>query len=540
MKQLKLILLLCICCQGIYAQNPLDLRGVRYYYSTPTIGNLSSLANNTYRGYRPYDIFEKGDHYIIGGGQFEGYFRAGVVCIDKWNDTISWDFRTQFNGFSRIQSMIDLPGEQFIAAFNHDTSTAIQNDVHVTNTVVFNLDGSSTEQMLPVGRVREVTQFTKVSPTLNAYNNESNNDTTLDPSIPLVDLIDNNGNYLYTKNLPYTPTFNNLPVIRGWASASYKYYDAIVTFGTQLRLRTNPPVNTTAHYGPCPALWVWGTDDIFYSKELYANYPNYSSDMTNVNHWDYIIKVAAHQNEFVIATNATVEQPPQGSANYVHKNFLTCLDTNLQIKNFREVRSNNSLKMSWFVTDLKWDTVHNQILVTGVMHKYSNIYHDTLVSKTNFIARCYANGIPIFYKYFYYDTELETTDLIRLAICENGDLLFTGEGYNANGVHFFTYRTDPDGYHPDGQYVGIQEVLVSPTEIGIFPNPSDGIFEISSMSDEIISVNVFNEQGSLIMSSELPNPSENSVFDLSNQVPGVYFAHILQGEQQWVKKLVVR
>jgi hypothetical protein len=538
MKQLKLILLLCICCQGLYAQNPLDLRGVRYYYSTPTIGNLSSLANNIYRGYRPYDIFEKGDHYIIGGGQHEGYFRAGVVCIDKWNDTIAWDFRTQFNGFSRIQSMIDLPGEQFIAAFNHDTSTLYQIDDYATNTVVFNLDGSSTEQMLPVGRFEERTQFTKVSPTLNAYNNESNNGT-LDPSIPVVDLIDNNGNYLYTKNLPYTPTFNNLPVIRGLAKASYKYYDAIVTFGDQIRMRTDLVANMPNGYVPSPALWVWGSDDIFYSKELYANYPDYSSDMTNFYHWDNIIKVAANQNEFVIATNAVAEQTP-GSTNYVFKNFLTCLDTNLQIKNFREVRSNNSLKMCWFVTDLKWDTVHNQILVTGVMHKYSNIYHDTLVSKTNFIARCYANGIPIFYKYFYYDTELETTDLIRLAVCENGDLLFTGEGYNPNGVHFFTYRTDPDGYHPDGQYVGIQEVLVSPTEIGIFPNPSDGIFEISSMSDEIISVNVFNEQGSLIMSSELPNPSENSVFDLSNQVPGVYFAHISQGEQQWVKKLVVR
>ncbi|MEN9973769.1 MAG: hypothetical protein RIS20_2116, partial [Bacteroidota bacterium] len=32
----------------------------------------------------------------------------------------------------------------------------------------------------------------------------------------------------------------------------------------------------------------------------------------------------------------------------------------------------------------------------------------------------------------------------------------------------------------------------------------------------------------------------NNSFDLSDQVPGVYFAHISQGENQWVKKLVVR
>ena len=107
-------------------------------------------------------------------------------------------------------------------------------------------------------------------------------------------------------------------------------------------------------------------------------------------------------------------------------------------------------------------------------------------------------------------------------------------------MHFFTYRTDPDGYHPDGQYVGIHEVLVSPTEIGIFPNPSDGIFEISSMSDEPISMTIFNEQGLQIMSYEMQNPSNNNTFNLSDQAPGVYFAHVSQGEQQWVKKLVVR
>lgn len=535
MKNTFLLICFCIFGQQIFAQNPADLRGVRYYYSTPTVGNLSSLANNIFRGFRPYSIFEKGDSYIIGGGQFEGHFRAGVVCIDKWNDTISWDFRTQTPHFSRIQSMIDLPGNQFIAAFNHDSWSG-QFDFN-TNSVLFNLDGSTFEQTMPYGRCEERTQFTKVSPSMNAYNNESN-DGTNNPSMPVVDLIDNNGNYLYTKSLPYAPTFHNLPVNRAWAKASYKYYDAIVTFGDQLRLVTEPVPNMPISYDFSPALWVWGTDDIFYAKELYENYSIYSSDLSNDYHSDNIVKVVSNRNEFVIATNAVAEQTP-GSNNYVFKNFLTCLDTNLQIKNFREVRSNSSLKLCWFVTDLVWDTIQNQLLVTGIMQRYSNNYHDSLVSEINFIARCYANGNPIYYKYFYYDSELDATDL-NLAICENGDLLFTGEGYNANGVHFFTYRTDPDGYHPDGQYVGIHEVLVSPTEIGIFPNPSDGKFEISSMSNEPISLTVINEQGLQVFSSELPNPSDNGNFDLSDKGPGVYFVHVSQGEQLWVKKLVVR
>ena len=522
---------------NLSAQQTNDLRGVRYYYSTPTIGNFTSLPENLYRGYRPYYIFEKGDQYIIGGGQFVGNWRAGVVSIDKWNDSISWDWTTQYNQFSRIHSMIDLPGEKFIAAWSGFFGVGFGQTGCATNTVVFNLDGSSTEQMLPEGRFEEITQFTKVSPTLNSYNNR-NNSGTQDPPMPVVDLIDNDGNYVYSKNLPYAPTFNNLPVSWARAIASFKYYDAIVTFGDQSRMLTEPVPNMAISYSFCPALWVWGTDDIFYSRELYENYPNYSSDLSINYHYEAIVKVVANQNEYVIATNGVAEQTP-GSNNYVVKNFLTCLDTNLQIKNMREVRSNTSLKMRWFVTDLVWDTVHNQLLVTGIMQRFTNIYHDTLVSEINFIARCYANGMPIYYKYFYYDTEFEDTDL-HLAICENGDLLFTGEGYNANGVHFFTYRTDPDGYHPDGQYVGIQEVLVSPTEIGIFPNPSDGLFEISSMSDEKITITILDEQGKLTMSSELSNPSDNSTFDLRSQPPGVYFAHISQGEQQWVKKLVVR
>jgi hypothetical protein len=42
-------------------------------------------------------------------------------------------------------------------------------------------------------------------------------------------------------------------------------------------------------------------------------------------------------------------------------------------------------------------------------------------------------------------------------ILDNGDLIFAGRGRDTLlDSFFFTYRTAPDGYHPDGQYVGIQ------------------------------------------------------------------------------------
>jgi hypothetical protein len=120
-------------------------------------------------------------------------------------------------------------------------------------------------------------------------------------------------------------------------------------------------------------------------------------------------------------------------------------------------------------------------------------------------------------------------------------LLFAGQGIHDNGVrYFFTYRTGPDGYHEDGQYLGIQEITASETEIGIFPNPSDGIFQVSSISPEPMKITMLNQQGKQVAQFELVELSSNNSFDLSDQAPGVYFAHVSQGEQQWVKKLVVR
>jgi hypothetical protein len=53
-------------------------------------------------------------------------------------------------------------------------------------------------------------------------------------------------------------------------------------------------------------------------------------------------------------------------------------------------------------------------------------------------------------------------------------------------------------------------------------------------------ITVLDQQGKQVAQFELNGLSSDNSFDLSEQAPGVYFAHISQGEQQWVKKLVVR
>jgi hypothetical protein len=77
-------------------------------------------------------------------------------------------------------------------------------------------------------------------------------------------------------------------------------------------------------------------------------------------------------------------------------------------------------------------------------------------------------------------------------------------------------------------------------EIDIIPNPSNGIFQVSSISTEPMQITILDQQGKQVAQFELNELSYNNSFDLSEQAPGVYFAHISQGEQQWVKKLVVR
>lgn len=77
-------------------------------------------------------------------------------------------------------------------------------------------------------------------------------------------------------------------------------------------------------------------------------------------------------------------------------------------------------------------------------------------------------------------------------------------------------------------------------EIDIIPNPSNGIFQVSSISTEPMQITILDQQGKQVAQFELNKLSSDNSFDLSDQAPGVYFAQITQGELHWVKKLVVR
>ena len=185
------------------------------------------------------------------------------------------------------------------------------------------------------------------------------------------------------------------------------------------------------------------------------------------------------------------------------------------------------------IRDVKISPISGEVFVTG---QCINIQ---TYATTQFVAKYRKNGPLLYFKYFAIDESSDNT-ISTISILDDGDLIFAGRSYKDGITSFFTYRTGPDGYHPDGQYVGIQEITASETEIGIFPNPSDGIFQVSSISTEPMQITMLDQQGKQVAQFELNELSSDNSFDLRDQAPGVYFAHISQGELQWVKKLVVR
>jgi hypothetical protein len=91
-----------------------------------------------------------------------------------------------------------------------------------------------------------------------------------------------------------------------------------------------------------------------------------------------------------------------------------------------------------------------------------------------------------------------------------------------------------------GAELSIQGDHIKNQHFDVFPNPSDGIFQVSSNSTEPMQISILDQQGKQVDQFDLDELSSDHSFDLSDQAPGVYFAHVMQGEQQWVKKLVVR
>ena len=153
------------------------------------------------------------------------------------------------------------------------------------------------------------------------------------------------------------------------------------------------------------------------------------------------------------------------------------------------------------------------------------------------------NGQFIFKKYF--DLNYSTTKNVDYAtlmagsLCPNGDIAFSGQltyedTYESPPI--FIIRFTPDGITKYADYLGIEETQVNQNELGVYPNPSTGIFHLESLSEEPMEVEVYDQQGSRIQLED----QFTATIQLESQAPGIYFIHVKQGDQFWVKKVVLQ
>ena len=516
MKQLKLLLLLCIGCQGLYAQNPLDLRGVRYYYSSPTLGNLT----NSLVGFKPLYVEEKNDFYYLSG--YAGLMAATIVKIDKYTNTPLWDY-CETNDSQSVGFSLDENGN-ILMTYHVLCNFSCQDDS--IRSVQFNSNGQSTVKKHKSDNLLRIWSYNKLRTNENIATGHKDfgSITGVSPSswpycYPFVMRMNDNGDIIDSLMLPIYNVYQDLPVEYGRGVKSFKYKHDNITFGNLLR-EISIDNDSKIFY---PTFWIWNNDSVLQSRDVFLNFPGHNEGMD----FGGLRKIDGVNNEFAFSAtrpnNSTLPNPA----------YVTYIDSNLIVAWDKKIGNLPDATYAYNIEDVKIDSINGFVYVVGKVNNTNN--NDDLL----FVSKYRRNGTLVFNKHFIID-ESSDNKIHSMSILEDGDLLFAGRSYKDGITSFFTYRTGPDGYDPAGQYLGLEVVTASPTEIDIFPNPSDGIFQVSSLSEEPMLITMLDQQGKQVAVFELNKLSSDNSFDMSEQATGVYFTHISQGEQQWVKKLVVR
>jgi hypothetical protein len=225
----------------------------------------------------------------------------------------------------------------------------------------------------------------------------------------------------------------------------------------------------------------------------------------------------AKKNEYVSLTRDDDWLYENGQVSFGPiKMILRYVDSNLHVKWTRDLRNNISFPLDQFefsANTIVLDTVNQWIYVTGTIF---NIIGNDYSYNKQFIYKLDYNGQFIFKKYFNLNYS-SSKNVYRLSIfagglCPNGDIAFSAD------------------------YLGIEETQINQNELGVYPNPSTGIFHLESLSEEPMEVEVYDQQGSRIQLED----QFTATIQLQNQAPGIYFLHVKQGDQFWVKKVILQ
>ena len=158
---------------------------------------------------------------------------------------------------------------------------------------------------------------------------------------------------------------------------------------------------------------------------------------------------------------------------------------------------------------------------------------------------------------YYNDTISFATGCYEFKMTDSGEDGLTwwanpngGSGYMrikraSDGSIIKSFNSDFGGeiYHQFtvGHYLNTSE-LEPVNEVNIFPNPSTGIFqaEILLSKKENVSIEVFDITGRVVYRKDFENVVNKMIdIDLSNQPAGIFSAHFVTSEKEWVKKIVV-
>lgn len=214
-----------------------------------------------------------------------------------------------------------------------------------------------------------------------------------------------------------------------------------------------------------------------------------------------------------------------------------------------------------------WYKIINGILGTGgiaadnsgyiyLMNSYTTLIIDNLnlsapYNATNlFVMKADSVGTVLWYKTSVADVSGAYASAGAICVSDNGEILVTGSMSKTNTFDSFAL-TQASGYSDlliAKIGLGITTNVAPPKrvplkEFNVFPNPGQGMFQISYTASEAeeIQINVFNNSGIKVYSEKITNPQKEFTknINLSKEAKGTYYIELISDGKKNVRKVIL-
>ena len=118
----------------------------------------------------------------------------------------------------------------------------------------------------------------------------------------------------------------------------------------------------------------------------------------------------------------------------------------------------------------------------------------------------------------------------------DGGFIIVGHQEDVNGIaHIQFVKTNSNG---TVDAVGVNELASASLSLNVYPNPSNGVFNIQLPNDDIRNVTIGDALGNIV--KEIVVTKNSLSIDISDKAKGAYFVTVQVGEAAMTKKIVVR